>query len=117
MKTLAVMLAIFAMSVSGMAFAQSVPHGFDVLGPGAISCGTWIAQRRDAGPVMYGDEDWVLGYLTAYDEHVAPDGKISAGTDSDGLMTWIDGYCQAHPLDNLATAASALATELKARKH
>lgn len=65
---------------------------------------------------MYGAEEWVLGYLTAYNEHVAPDGNISAGTDADGLMLWLDSYCQAHPLDNLGTATSALVAELKARK-
>jgi hypothetical protein len=61
-------------------------------------------------------QDWVVGYLTAYNEWVAPDGNISAGTDNDGIAAWMDNYCQAHPLDNVARAARALVVELKARK-
>jgi hypothetical protein len=56
------------------------------------------------------------GYLTAYNNFVAPDGNITAGTDSEGVTLWVDSYCQAHPLDGLADAAAALVAELRARK-
>jgi hypothetical protein len=110
---IALALAIAALPLGGA--AEPTPT-FHALGPGNMSCGTWAEYRRDGGMPAIAVQDWVAGYLTAYNEWVAPDGNISGGTDNDGLAAWIDNYCQLHPLDNVAQAASALVAALKARK-
>jgi hypothetical protein len=81
-----------------------------------MSCGAWLDDRRTDRDAALAAQDWVLGYLTAYNEYVAPDGAISRGTDQDGMMAWLDGYCQSHPLDLVGQAATALVRELRARK-
>lgn len=115
---MAAFLAIFALAIPAMAAAQSII----VLGPGAISCGKYVEYRRDsANPISenmsLGDLVWVLGYLTAYNNYVSVDGNITANTDSSGIQLWVDNYCQAHPLDSLSSATSALIAELRARKN
>jgi hypothetical protein len=112
----ALIVAAMAMLVSANSSAQPVPHRADIMGPGTISCGKWIEQRREAGVVMYGSEDWVLGFLSGYNEYSSTDGRLTSDTDADGAMTWLDNYCQAHPLDKLATATTALVAALEARR-
>jgi hypothetical protein len=86
------------------------------LGPGANSCGTWVSERRQDSLVSLQIQTWVLGFLTAYNEFVATDGQISRGVDVQGLMGWIDNYCQAHPLEDVESASVHLVLELKRRK-
>ncbi len=89
---------------------------YDVVGPGAISCGSWLdARRQPEQALALSDSDWVLGYITAYNEYVAGDGHIDRGTDAEGIDAWIDKYCLARPLDTVADAARALVKALKAR--
>ena len=57
----------------------------------------------------------MLGYLTALNNHVIPGGDISGNADNEGLMVWVDNYCQGHPLDNLFAATNALVSALIVR--
>ena len=115
MRSIFIMAAALVLA-SANSSAQPVPHRADVMGPGTISCGKWIEQRREAGVVMYGSEDWVLGFLSSYNQYSSTDGRLTADIDSEGAMTWLDNYCQAHPLDKLITATTALVAELEARR-
>ena len=88
------------------------------LGGGTSSCGQYLKDRRDRDSVeATADMFWIQGFITAYNHYAAPDGNITAGIDSEGIAAWVDNYCQAHPLDDLAVAAAALVAELRARKH
>jgi|SRR5271163_3322178 len=42
-------------------------------------------------------------------------GDIAEGIDANGIFGWIDNYCSAHPLENLADAAAQLVFALAAR--
>jgi hypothetical protein len=90
-----------------------------LLGAGTVSCGKWTAARK-------GDDDiskteaavyfsWAEGYLTAIQQALPEVNKGVRQTDADGLAGWLDDYCAAHSLDNLAAASQALALELGAR--
>jgi hypothetical protein len=86
MKTLRslVFLAVFLPSTG--AGAQQVV----ILGSGNNSCGTWMEARRENGYGSLVHQAWVTGYVTAYNNYaVDQDGNVTAGTDADGLMSWI----------------------------
>jgi len=96
-------------------FAQAADRSgnYMVLGQGTISCGRWISDRsRDDA---WAEEAWLLGYLTAYNRNDWPGTNVASGTDSDGSFAWIDNYCRAAPLDDMATAAFRLAGFLASR--
>ena len=115
MRRLAALAALLVISIPEPSLAKP----YQDLGPGARSCGAYAQSRATDGPqAPLADTSffWLQGYLTAYNRYVEPDGNITVGTDAAGLQGWLDNYCQAHPLDDIDTAARALIVELKARK-
>ena len=63
---------------------------------------------------------WVAGYLSGANVEAganvdATEPEALIGTDFDGLMAWIDNYCQANPLDKVVEAAQALLQTLRSR--
>jgi hypothetical protein len=56
-------------------------------------------------------EDWLGGYLTAYDRNTDGITNILEGTDIAGAMLWLENYCRMHPTESFADAAFALVTE------
>jgi len=98
--------------------------GTEVLGSGVESCGTWLqnrgAQSYDTVALAreFVQESWVLGYLTGSNNYaIQQSGSNTAGVDANGFFSWIDGYCQAHPLDNVFQASGALVRALDKRSH
>ena len=72
-------------------------------GVGADSCETWTAARHAGGGGLV--EQWILGFVsgvsaTGYVTHLAP----LAETHAEGVLAWIDSYCQAHPAETLSHA-------------
>ena len=111
MRTLLVFLAMFFSSMG--AGAQQVL----ILGSGNKSCGTWMEARQENGYGTLIYQAWITGYVTAYNNYaVNQDGNVTAGTDVDGLMNWIDNHCRSNPLDSLFKASGALVRELESRK-
>ena len=106
-------MALCALSVSNADLATA--QTFTIMGEGAVSCGTWLDQRK-LGAETYGS--WVLGYMTAascrYRDPRAPD--FLHGIRWDGIKHWLDNYCISHPLDEIHAAAAALVDELIARR-
>jgi hypothetical protein len=73
-------------------------------GVGADSCEKWAAARYAGGWGL--GEQWILGFVsgvsaTGYVTHLAP----LAETNAEGVLAWIDSYCQTHPAEPLAHAA------------
>jgi hypothetical protein len=86
-----------------------------IIGAGALSCGQWLTDRQGQG--RYGAETlemWITGYLSGVDAY-AFHRELRKGADSAGLFAWIDDYCHAHPLDDIAVATDRLIDALKAR--
>jgi hypothetical protein len=87
-----------------------------ILGTGNESCGTWLQNRAAQSYAEAAQLSWVGGYVTAFNNYAEhQSGNVSAGTDVDGVYSWIDAYCQANPLDNLFRASGALIRELERR--
>jgi hypothetical protein len=78
---------------------------YNLIGSGTGSCGTWSADRRQPPPVAFQDEQWVLGFLSGIG--FVGDGGDNPlnGVDAAAVWGWMDNYCQAHPLESIATAA------------
>ena len=82
-----------------------------VHGAGDTSCREWIADRglNDAGAWQL--QQWLLGYLTAYNEWVRGRADILEGTDAPGFFSDVDKYCAANQVDTLSDAVVSLVTE------
>ena len=85
-----------------------------VLGHGQTSCDSWTQAHMTNAPGRLKMEDWIAGYLSAFngftDDPDVPD--FLKDEDWDGLIGWISTYCGAHSLDNLDKAAYSLAIQL-----
>ena len=134
LATLAVVGALlFSAGSAWKAEAGAVDHQVGVyknLGAGSISCGTWTkdsnAHSRDPQNSIFAafwhvNQNWVLGYITAFNawgplEKRPGASDISKGTNSDGITAWIDNWCRANPLEDITTGAIYLIEELEQRK-
>lgn len=108
----AVILAAMVL-IAGVAEAGA----FAFIGSGALSCGAWTANER--GYVPGGlpnqafqndlqDKEWVLGFLSGVGARGEAFGDNPLdGVDAEAVWAWIDNYCLANPVNNIATAAAA----------
>ena len=112
----AALTAILALLLPTAAHAADAQGHYNSLGLGTLSCGKWTEDRQAKNGLADAEFAWVTGYLTAFNRMMALDGNVSSQTDSAGMEAWIDGYCQAHPLDDLETATAALIKELNNQK-
>lgn len=81
---------------------------------GAASCGEWVAQRKRADTLALANANWLIGYLSGLG---AGSGRnILGGRDNAAVLSWMDRYCRAHPLKDVAAGGSALMEEAAGRK-
>jgi hypothetical protein len=80
---------------------------------GARGCGKWMERKGD-GYASVANEAWLGGALSGI--AMISNNDFIKGTDAASLYLWMDNYCQAHPLDDVADGAMALAAELTRRK-
>ncbi len=107
-KLSAIALAALISAISSNAISKQ----YGVLGVGNRSCGAWTSDRKDNGWPTLVELSWVEGFITAMDNNNAKINTAMHATDSDGIASWIDNYCVAHPLDSLSAASEALAIEM-----
>src|SRR5271165_3427144 len=91
--------------------------GATIYGSGTSSCGNWVTVRsKKKSGTTTNQEQWLLGFLTAFNGVGRGTNDIAEGTDLDGLFVWIDNYCKGHPLEMLASAAGQLVVEIRSHK-
>ena len=91
-----------------------------VYGWGGESCGRFIDIRRRAGPRSNDAmEQWVLGYVTAYNILIAENGDALNGLDKAAIMALVERLCVADPRLIISAAVSSVLREeeSKARKN
>jgi hypothetical protein len=111
--TLLFLVALLSISGGLLATGQA----YTVFGKGNESCGKWTQERRADDWATTVSESWMAGYVTAYNRWVAvTDGDITHGIDLDGLLAWIDNYCNQYPLNKVSTATESLMFSLEDRK-
>jgi hypothetical protein len=96
----------------GASAPQSAAPSYQVLGAGATTCADWNDFKRQDDPARYGAMDWVLGYVSAFNNFRAGDGDVSRSVGVDQMLIWIDQYCDRHPVDSLLQATTSLLTTL-----
>ena len=112
MKPIVSILFIVVCSFASSVFAESVDMGGMVLGPGAISCGKFLADTKDvSGEVQY--FQWTLGFISGVN-HVKGQ-SVGAGTDRFALLKQLDNYCREHPLEMFVDAVLDLQKKLSIR--
>lgn len=123
MKIFAILLsALIALTTPIIAIADD--HQFDLVmnyGLGLTSCGELVQAFRDDSPNMafsaHGRlyptmpqtyQEWLAGFITAYNIYASKTGDVGRGIDIHGMMEWVRSYCQENPTDFVTTAASKL---------
>jgi hypothetical protein len=100
---LAVAILAAALLISSAEAAQ--PGKYNLIGSGTISCGTWTASRREGRALL--PEQWILGFLSGIGyESEGGDNPLN-GVDANAVWAWMDNYCRANPLDDVAKAGAA----------
>ncbi len=89
--------------ISNAAAAEASGHA-------SPSCGEWVAHREKSDTLALGNAYWLQGYLSGLAMGSGKD--ILAGMENSTVNGWMDKYCQANPLKNVAGGANALAAEL-----
>jgi hypothetical protein len=100
-----------SMLIFSLSGALAWGKDFTNFGRGSESCATWTADRK--AKKALGDEQWVLGFVSATGDTASADGNknVNINTDADGIFSWIDDYCKANPTDDIATAGDAFWTK------
>lgn len=103
MKPFAILLGFLLLVLSNAAAAEAA-------GRGSPSCGEWVAHREKSDTLALGNAYWLQGFLSGLATGSGKD--FLAGTENSTVNGWMDKYCQANPLKDLAGGANALAAEL-----
>jgi hypothetical protein len=90
-----------------MMIGSAKAEDIQIIGAGAQSCGTWIADHRDG--ILAGDDQWILGFLSgaAYEGDGPNVLNPLRGVDAEAVWAWVSNYCRAHPLDRITDAGVA----------
>lgn len=56
--------------------------------------------------------EWLDGYLTAYDKFIPDTFDIAPDKDLDSLDSWLENYCKQHPYNLFDRAVESLTFEL-----
>jgi hypothetical protein len=104
-----------ALVLSGSSFAAAGENPtINVYGAGASSCSNWLSERKNiaAGesptPFAWEQMGWVLGYATAFSQHVPRSAEAAILPNGGLLAQMIDSYCVQRPSDLLAAATSTV---------
>ncbi len=96
-------------SVLGGAAAK---ENYDLFKYGGLSCDEWI---RHSTLTEAETPKWFSGYLKQLYESGGYRIDILNQFKSDQIVTWLDSYCRARPLDGLAVAGTVLTNDLAER--
>jgi hypothetical protein len=108
-------LAAVVVLASGSAAAEG-SSTYQILGAGADGCTEWTDFKRQQDPARYGAIAWMLGYISAFNNYVFPDGNVNRAASVDDMVAWMDAYCELKPDTTIAAATDALIHGLASAK-
>jgi hypothetical protein len=76
---------------------------YATMGIGVLSCGAYNEARKKGTDRSF--TIWIGGYITTTNYNLKDTNDIAGSTDLDGMMGWLDNWCQANPTKNFAYAA------------
>ncbi len=98
-----VALALAACLAAGAA-AFDADGSYVVHGTGQSPCSEWSVDRMVAGSGAWQLQQWVLGYMTAYNELIRGSADIAGEAGAEGVFAWLDDYCGGAPATTLSVA-------------
>ena len=76
-----------------------------------------LQSSDERTPALMNIRGWVAGYITGFNRQTPDTYDVLGITDFEAAMRFIDGYCKAHPLDNLTAAMESLTEDLYPKRH
>ena len=104
---------IASLSISTAAVAADKLGSYTTFGAGNNNCESWQKEREKGDPRAWQLQQWLLGYVSAYNNWVHKGRNVADGTNASGMFAWIDKYCADRPRDMLATVVEELILDLK----
>jgi len=78
------------------------------IGAGIASCRTWAANRLYPGSgLALQDGQWILGFLSGVGWLGTPRLNPLDCMNAQAVFAWVETYCHANPLENIAHAGDA----------
>ena len=106
---------IAGLAISAAAVAADKSGNYTAFGAGNNTCESWLTERGKGEPQAWQLQQWLLGYVSAYNNWVHKDRNVADGTDAKGMFTWVDKNCADRPRDLLATVVEELILDLKGK--
>ena len=76
-----------------------------------------LQSSDERTPALMNIRGWIAGYLSAFNRQTPETYDILGVTDFEAALRFVDGYCKAHPLENLTGAMESLTEDLYPRRH
>lgn len=107
-RTIRIILLSVCFSLS--ALRASTDQGGMILGPGALSCGKFLTDKKQlsSGEAQY--LQWSYGFVSGIN-HVTG-GNVGVNVDRFAWMKQLEHYCSEHPLDMFVDAVIDLQAKL-----
>ena len=110
MKRLSLIVLILSFTFAAPVTAADKDGLYSIQGD--VSCGDWVKGRKDDRWLHVTYINWIVGYITAYNELISDVFDILGSTDMESVYLWMDKYCQENPLSKLAYGMEYLTNEL-----
>jgi len=111
-----VLAAALLMGAHAAARAADPEGYYTIQGVGIETCEVWLGERLSDGPTAWYHQQWVLGYVTAFNRWVHDGSDVALNLSTDKLFSWIDEYCHRNPEQSLSLATEAMVWELRQRE-
>jgi len=108
MKTKLLLAALVAMAVSSPVSAAYVI--------GSADCGQWVNRNGGKIPPTWEGlitERWLTGFLSGLNQGDSQNRNSLKKVSAEQIFLWMDNYCKANPLKNVAYGAEDLMDELR----
>jgi hypothetical protein len=106
-KTAIIVALLLSTTASSSLLAQVVVRGMP-------SCGEWAKPDPNDVLTTVAFQRWLVGYMSGM--AIASKKDILSGTDNASLFLWMDNWCRANPLKDVAMGANELYFELVKQK-
>jgi len=109
MKTLSLIVFVLSFTFTTPVMAMDKDGRYMAAG---YSCGEWVEIRKEDGWWSTVLENWIDGYVSAYNTQTPDVYHILGSTDKESVYLWMDKYCQDNPLNELPNGMLELTIEL-----
>lgn len=101
-----------ALAVGTLCSFAASAQSYVVWGIGGQRCAAWVDARRTDKTQLAAYETWAHGFLTGAGFERGGSIMTKVEIDRDGVLKWLDDYCEANPRMSIERAAVALLAHL-----